>query len=76
MSFVVSLGVYQNTTDAIVGGHAVKMIGWGVEEGLPYWLCVNSWGPKWGDQGTFKILRGSDMCYIESMVVAGMMIVH
>lgn len=24
-----------------LGGHAVKMIGWGVENNVPYWLCVN-----------------------------------
>lgn len=47
------------------------MIGWGVENGTPYWLCVNSWNSSWGDNGTFKILRGSDECGIESGVVAG-----
>ena len=39
-------GVYQhslNEKNTFLGGHAVKMIGWGVENGIPYWLCVNSW---------------------------------
>ena len=53
-------------------GHAIKIIGWGVEKGIPYWLCVNSWGPKWGDDGFFKILRGRNECDIESRsLVAG-----
>lgn len=40
------------------GWHAVKVIGYGVENDLPYWLCANSWGPKWGDQGFIKIKQG------------------
>jgi hypothetical protein len=36
-------GVYQHLTGDMLGGHAVKMIGWGMENGIKYWLCVNSW---------------------------------
>jgi cathepsin B len=64
-------GVYQHKTGSSLGGHAVIAIGWGVENGTPYWLCVNSWNKSWGDQGTFKILRGSNECGIEGSVVAG-----
>jgi cathepsin B len=67
-------GVYQHKTGKALGGHAIKMIGWGEENGTPYWICVNSWGPTWGDVndgGTFKILRGSNECGIEGSVVAG-----
>jgi len=64
-------GVYQHVTGSYLGGHAIKMIGWGVENGTPYWLCVNSWNTSWGEQGTFKILRGSNECGIESAAVAG-----
>jgi len=64
-------GVYQQTSDNALGGHCIKIIGWGVENGLPYWLCNNSWTTYWGDQGQFKILRGQDECGIEDDVVAG-----
>lgn len=64
-------GVYQHVSGKYLGGHAVKMIGWGVDNGTPYWTCVNSWNSEWGEQGTFRILRGSDECGIESNVVAG-----
>jgi cathepsin B len=64
-------GVYQHTTGKYLGGHAVKMIGWGVDNGTPYWLCVNSWNYGWGEQGLFRILRGSNECGIEGSVVAG-----
>lgn len=42
----------------MVGGHAVKMIGWGEENGFEYWICANQWGPYWGDNGFFKIKFG------------------
>ena len=55
----------------IQGGHAIRLLGWGEENGTPYWLVANSWNYDWGDGGTFKILRGEDHCGIESGVVAG-----
>jgi cathepsin B len=64
-------GVYQHKTGKLLGGHAVKSIGWGVENGVKYWIIVNSWNEGWGDNGTFKILRGSNHCGIEGGVVAG-----
>jgi cathepsin B len=65
-----SSGVYQHLTGAAEGGHAIKCIGWGVENGQDYWLCVNSWNNTWGDQGTFKILMGD--CGINDQMHAGM----
>lgn len=64
-------GVYQHTSGQQLGGHAIKIIGWGVENDTPYWTVVNSWNTAWGDNGTFKILRGSNHCNIEGMVSAG-----
>jgi len=49
------------------GGHAVKIVGWGVEGGKDYWLVANSWNTSWGDAGFFKIARGHDQCGIETM---------
>ena len=31
-------GVYQHMSGAALGGHAIKVIGWGEEDGLNYWL--------------------------------------
>ncbi|KAL8619322.1 hypothetical protein ACOMHN_056966 [Nucella lapillus] len=64
-------GVYQHTAGSELGGHAIKILGYGVEGGQKYWLVANSWNPDWGDKGLFKILRGTDECGIESQVVAG-----
>jgi len=65
-------GVYQHTSGQALGGHAVRILGWGTENGTPYWLVANSWNAYWGDKGFFKILRGSDECGIESQIVAGL----
>jgi len=65
-------GVYKHTTGQMLGGHAVKILGWGNLAGTPYWLVANSWNEDWGDKGFFKILRGKDECGIESEIVAGL----
>lgn len=64
-------GVYQQHSSESMGAHAIRILGWGVENGVPYWLCANSWNTDWGDKGYFKILRGSDECGIEDSIVAG-----
>lgn len=64
-------GIYQHVTGSYLGGHAVKLIGWGVENSVEYWTVANSWNTYWGEDGTFRILRGVDECGIESDAVAG-----
>jgi len=58
-------GVYQHATGDKAGGHAVKIVGWGVDNGVKYWKVANSWNPYWGEEGYFRILRGSNHCGIE-----------
>jgi len=68
-----SSGVYTHTTGGFLGGHAIKILGWGVDgSGTEYWECANSWNPNWGNHGYFWIKRGSDECGIEDGVVAGL----
>jgi cathepsin B len=42
-----------------LGGHAIKIVGWGEEKDVPYWVVANSWGPSWGESGFFRIKIGS-----------------
>merc|ERR1711972_1165051 len=60
-------GVYQKQRFEFIpeGGHAVKLVGWGTENGTDYWLVANSWNTNWGMDGFFKIKRGSNECGIE-----------
>lgn len=57
--------------DPMLGGHAIKIMGWGTENGTPYWLVANSWNSDWGDNGFFKIERGTNQCQIENSIVNG-----
>jgi len=62
-------GVYQKRFWELApeGGHAVKMVGWGTDGNVDYWLVANSWNTVWGIDGFFKIKRGSNACGIEQM---------
>jgi len=64
-------GVYQHKTGSYEGGHAVKLLGYGEEDGVKYWICANSWDYDWGEKGFFRILRGSNECGIEEQAWAG-----
>ncbi|XP_050425326.1 cathepsin B-like isoform X1 [Adelges cooleyi] len=64
-------GIYKHVVDKELGGHAIRILGWGIENGTPYWLVANSWNTDWGDNGFFKILRGNDECGIESQINSG-----
>jgi len=63
-------GVYKHRSGQLMGGHAVKIVGWGVDETEGnYWIVANSWGPSWGESGFFKIKEGN--CGIDSQVITG-----
>ena len=65
-------GIYQHVVGELIGDHDIKILGWGVENGVKYWICVNSWNEEWGDKGFFKIKRGNNECGIENIAYAGM----
>lgn len=67
----VKTGIYSHVYGKEVGAHAVKIIGWGTEKNVDYWIMANSWNTKWGDGGFFKMKRGTNECGVEGGVVAG-----
>jgi len=62
-------GIYHHVTGGPAGGHAVKFVGWGVEDGVKYWKVANSWNPYWGEKGYFRIRRGHNEGGIEDQVI-------
>ena len=65
-------GIYQHTSGQYLGGHAVKIIGYGTDEnGTKFWIGANSWNPKWGENGFFRFIRGKNNCGIENSITAG-----
>lgn len=49
-------GIYTHQSETVVGGHAVVIVGY--NDSLGYWICKNSWGTSWGEDGWFKIAFG------------------
>jgi hypothetical protein len=49
-------GIYKHVTGNYSGLHCVEVIGYSDAEQC--WICKNSWGTYWGDQGFFKIAYG------------------
>ncbi|XP_075087497.1 uncharacterized protein LOC142169527 [Nicotiana tabacum] len=39
------------------GGHSILIIGWGIKNGIEYYLIRNSWGENWGDGGYAKVRK-------------------
>ncbi|EYC07386.1 hypothetical protein Y032_0070g408 [Ancylostoma ceylanicum] len=66
-------GIYVHTDGYWTGLHAVRVIGWGRENGTDYWLVANSYNTDWGEDGYFRILRGENHCDFEDGMVGGIM---
>ena len=73
-------GIYRHTSlnDTLnrfnpfsITNHVVVIVGYGRDPGagLAYWVVMNSWGTSWGEEGFFRIIRGTNECGIESMAV-------
>ncbi|MDM7995190.1 MAG: C1 family peptidase [Acidobacteriota bacterium] len=60
-------GVYKHVTGSQSGGHCVTIVGY--SDIQKCWICKNSWGTGWGEQGFFRIAYGE--CGIDSWLNHG-----
>ncbi len=63
-----SSGIYARLPSATYqGGHGIVIVGY-YDDGVDrYWICKNSWGTTWGDNGYFNIKMGE--CEIGTWVM-------
>jgi C1A family cysteine protease len=59
-------GVYKHVSGAVAGGHCICVVGY--DDASSCWICKNSWGTAWGDNGFFRIAYGE--CGIDSTMWA------
>jgi C1A family cysteine protease len=61
-----SSGVYQYVWGDLLAGHCIAIVGW--DDADSCWICKNSWGPSWGENGYFRIRMGHNEVAIEKYV--------
>ena len=59
-------GIFCDDTGDMNIVHDISVVGYGVEDGQKYWLVRNSWGTQWGEDGLFRVCRGTNNIAIES----------
>lgn len=40
-------GIFTEYKESPSSNHLVSVVGWGVEDGIEYWIVRNSWGDAW-----------------------------
>ncbi len=58
-------GIYRHRWGRLVGGHLITIVGY--NDSQQCWICKNSWGTNWGENGWVRIAYNANMfikhCY-------------
>ena len=46
-------GIYRHVSGDFLGNHCIVILGW--NDNNQIWICKNSWGTNWGENGYFRI---------------------
>jgi cathepsin X len=60
-------GIFEDTTNCTTLDHSISIAGYGHDEktGKDYWIGRNSWGTYWGEDGWFRVVKGSNNLGVE-----------
>ena len=63
-----NINEHENKLD---GFQAIKVVGWDHDaEGNEWWIVENLWGESWGEDGTSRVLIGSEDSFLDKFAVA------
>lgn len=58
-------GIFNDQTNCTTLDHSISIAGYGTENGVDYWIGRNSWGTYWGEDGWFRLKRGTNNLGVE-----------
>lgn len=65
-----SSGIYDDESCSSVNvNHAVGVVGFGLQDSVPYWIIKNSMSTSWGENGYMRLIWKENRCGISSLAI-------